>query len=164
MKAMKPLSRILSALRDHLSPKNRPERCVLVQVSNLTRNTTLATSMETAHTGKTRRKGLLGRQDLHPGQGLWIRPCESVHTFGMQFAIDLIYLDRNHRVKKVRSNVRPWRLSACLTAHSVLELPQGTIRHSLTKPGDCLELSEKTPITDLFDNAVADAGELATTS
>ncbi len=75
------------------------------------------------------------------GGGLWIVPCESVHTFFMRFAIDLVYLDRKNKVKKVRSAVGPWRVSACLTAHSVLELPAGTIRDTLTKAGDTLEFT-----------------------
>jgi len=70
---------------------------------------------------------------------LWIVPCESVHTFFMRFPIDLVYLDRKHRIKKVRSAVGPWRLSACLSAHSILELPAGTIRATQTQPGDSLE-------------------------
>jgi uncharacterized membrane protein (UPF0127 family) len=94
-----------------------------------------------AYSGPVRRKGLLGRKGLGPGEGLWIRPCEAVHTFGMQFAIDLVYLDRNLKVKKARSGVAPWRLSACLSAHSVLELAAGTIRVTHTKPGDMLEVS-----------------------
>ena len=53
----------------------------------------------------------------------------------MRFPIDLVYLDRELRMKKVRSDVRPWRLSACLSAHSVLELPPGAIRDTQTKPG-----------------------------
>jgi uncharacterized membrane protein (UPF0127 family) len=59
----------------------------------------------------------------------------------MRFPIDLIYLDRELRVRKVRSNVRPWRLSACLSAHSVIELAAGTIRATQTNPGDQLEIS-----------------------
>jgi uncharacterized membrane protein (UPF0127 family) len=78
-----------------------------------------------ADRGATRRKGLLGRDGLSAGEGLWILPCEAVHTFCMRFPIDLVYLDRKHQVKKVRSDVRPWRLSACLSAHSVLELASG---------------------------------------
>lgn len=109
--------------------------------------------MDVADTAAKRNKGLLGRKELPHGEGLWIVPCESVHTFGMQFPIDLIYLDRNHKVKKVRSAVRPWRLSACLTAHSIIELPSGTIVESRTQVGDILEFSaalsapirEKTP-------------------
>jgi hypothetical protein len=60
----------------------------------------------------------------------------------MRFAIDLIYLDRNLRVRKVREHVRPWRMSGCVTAHSVLELAPGAIRESQTQAGDKLEFAE----------------------
>jgi uncharacterized membrane protein (UPF0127 family) len=137
---MKPSAWKLSRILDWLiHQKERPE--IRLRVSNLTRQTILASSAELADRGEKRRKGLLGRSQLARGEGLWILPCEAVHTFGMQFPIDLVYLDRNHRIKKVRSNVRPWRLSACLTAHSVLELASGTIRETQTKLGDRLEFS-----------------------
>ena len=55
------------------------------------------------------------------------QPCESVHTFFMKFPIDLVYIDKQRKVRKVRHAVPAWRLSACLTAHSVLELPAGTV-------------------------------------
>ena len=119
-----------------------------LQVSNLTRGTVLATSLEVADSGPKRNKGLLGRKHLAPGEGLWIVPCESVHTFFMQFAIDLVYLDRNHRIKKIRNSVPAWRLSACLSAHSILELPAGTIRDTQTQAGDTLEFAPATAVTD----------------
>lgn len=111
------------------------------KISNLTRGTVLADRVESADRGATRRKGLLGRDGLAPGEGLWIVPCESVHTFFMRFPIDLVYLDRKMRVRKVRSGVPPWRLSACLSAHSVIELASGSVRGSRTEPGDNLEFS-----------------------
>jgi uncharacterized membrane protein (UPF0127 family) len=113
-----------------------------LRVSNLTRNTVLATCMEVADSASKRNKGLLGRECLSQGEGLWIRPCEAVHTFWMRFPIDLIYLDRKNRIRKLCGEVQPWRLSACLTAHSVLELPSGTIRKTQTQPGDTLEFSD----------------------
>jgi uncharacterized membrane protein (UPF0127 family) len=58
----------------------------------------------------------------------------------MKFSIDLVYLDRKHRVRKVRSAVGPWRMSLCFTAHSVLELPAGTVAATRTKKWDQLEL------------------------
>lgn len=121
--------------------RRRAEPETPLQVTNLTRRTVLATRMEVAGTGAKRNKGLLGREGLADGEGLWIVPCESVHTFFMRFAIDLVYLDREKRVKKVRSDVGPWRLSACFSAHSILELPSGTIRATRTQPGDVLEFS-----------------------
>jgi hypothetical protein len=119
-----------------------------LRVLNLSRQAVLADCVEVADHGATRRKGLLGRNSLAEGEGLWIVPCESVHTFGMKFPIDLVYLDRKKKVKKVRSSVPPWRLSACLSADSVLELASGTIHTTQTRPGDVLEFSPVLPLCD----------------
>jgi uncharacterized membrane protein (UPF0127 family) len=141
---MKSLRTIYSVLRGIMPcPKGAEEKIVL-HVSNLTRQTMLACFLEVADNGGNRRKGLLGRKKLIPGEGLWIRPCEAVHTFGMQFAIDLVYLDRRNQIKKLKSDVPPWQLSACFSAHSVLELPSGTIHDTLTELGDHLEFLAKT--------------------
>lgn len=125
----------------HLSASNGAKTHSPLKIVNLTREVVLAYSVEVADRGATRRKGLLGRSGLPAGEGLWIVPCESVHTFGMKFPIDLVYLDRNKEVKKVRSGVLPWRLSACLSAHSVVELAVGSIYKTQTGPGDKLEFS-----------------------
>jgi len=109
-----------------------------IRVTNQTRNTVLATAADAADTSAKRRTGLLKHQSLEPGAGLWISPCESVHTFFMKFAIDLVYLDKQKKVRKVRHAVPPWRLSACLMAHSVLELPAGVVANTGTQPGDQL--------------------------
>ncbi|MGA2535075.1 MAG: DUF192 domain-containing protein [Terracidiphilus sp.] len=124
-----------------MTSRKQPFSDVRLQVANKTRGTLLASSLEVADTGFRRNKGLLGRKGLARGEGLWIIPCESVHTFFMQFAIDLVFLDRDNRIRKLRANVGPWRLSACLSAHSILELPAGTIRDSRTERGDMLEFA-----------------------
>ena len=111
-----------------------------IVVRNQTRQTVLADAAEVADTSEKRRTGLLKHDRLDPGQGLWIVPCESVHSFFMKFTIDVLYLDRQHKVKKLRPEMVPWRASACLTAHSVLELPAGTIARTGTQPGDQLEI------------------------
>jgi uncharacterized membrane protein (UPF0127 family) len=138
---MNPLSWIINGRSDDATPRREPPLDVRIRVTNLTRHTWLATSLEVADTGPKRNKGLLGRQGLTPGGGLWIVPCESVHTFWMRFPIDLVYLDRKKRIRKLRSDVGPWRLSACFSAHSILELPSGTIRETRTEIGDTLEFS-----------------------
>lgn len=112
-----------------------------LRIVNLTRQTILADIAEVADHGAARNKGLLGRDGLPAGGGLWIVPCEAVHTFGMRFPIDLVYIDRNKIVKKVRSSVPPWRLSGCLSAHSIIELPSGVVVSSRTRPGDSLTFS-----------------------
>ena len=120
-----------------------------IVVRNQTRNTVLADAAEVADTSEKRRTGLLKHDRLDPGQGLWIVPSESVHSFFMKFAIDLVYLDRNKKVRKVRHRMVPWRMSACLTAHSILELPAGVVAASGTEAGDQLEIeSPKTEDTD----------------
>lgn len=134
---MNPARRILRGLVG----KRRKEPDVRWKVSNLTRQAVIAEQVEAADRGAKRRKGLLGRNGLGPGEGLWIVPCESVHTFGMRFPIDLVYVDRKLRVRKVRSDVPPWRVSACFSAHSVLELASGVAAASKTHVGDQLEFS-----------------------
>ena len=113
-----------------------------MKVRNRDRGTILAEAADVADTSAKRRTGLLKHTGLNPGEGLWIRPCEAVHSFGMKFAIDVVYLDRQKRVRKVRRQMVPRRLSACLTAHSVLELPVGVIDASQTRQGDQLEFEK----------------------
>jgi uncharacterized membrane protein (UPF0127 family) len=115
-----------------------------VLVRNQTRKTVLAESAEKADSSAKRRTGLLKHERLEPGDGLWIVPCESVHTFFMKFPIDLVYLDKKRKVRKVRHAVPAWRLSACLTAHSILELPAGTAEKSGTQAGDELLIENLT--------------------
>lgn len=129
----------MSALADALKSSKQP----WIVIRNRTRSTELADHAELAHSGPKRSKGLLGRTGLGRGEGMWIVPCEAVHTFFMKFSIDLVYLDRTLRIKKLRDSVRPWRISACLTAHSVIELPAGTIRNTQTECGDTLEITNR---------------------
>jgi hypothetical protein len=131
---MNPFRWIALGLRNRLASRRQAPHNNYLRVSNLTRNTVLATCMEVADSAAKRNKGLLGRNCLLPGEGLWIRPCESVH-------IDLVYLDRKNRIRKLVSAVPPWRMSACLRAHSVIELPSGTIHQTRTQLDDTLELS-----------------------
>jgi hypothetical protein len=132
---------ISTRLRKHFTVRTLSAPDSRLRVVNLTRHSLLATQLEVADSAPRRNKGLLGRKQLAPGEGLWIVPCEAVHTFAMKFSIDLVYLDRNHRIKKLTNAVPPWRISACLTAHSILELPAGVIRSTHTQRGDLLEFS-----------------------
>jgi uncharacterized protein len=113
----------------------------LLEIRNLRTHSTVASCVTVADRGPARTRGLLGRQSLGEGEGLWIVPCEAVHTFGMRFAIDLVFLDRRNIVRKVRSSVPPWRMSGCLRARSVLELAAGTLQNTPVHPGDTLQFS-----------------------
>ncbi len=115
-----------------------------ILVRNATRDVVLAKAAEVADTSSKRRTGLLKHERLNAGDGLWIVPCESVHSFFMKFAIDVYYLDKKHKVRGIRRNMAPWRVSACLTAHSVLELPAGTADATGSVTGDQLEITRLT--------------------
>jgi len=117
----------------------RPARGVNLLIRNQTRGTVLADKAAVADTSEKRRTGLLKHTGLAAGEGLWIKPSEGVHTFGMKFAIDVIFMNKKGVVLKLRPNMVKRRISLCLTAHSVVELPVGVIESSQTAKGDQLE-------------------------
>jgi uncharacterized protein len=118
-------------------------------VFNLDRNSTLAEHVRLAGKSALRRKGLLGVDCLAPSAGLWIAPCEAIHTFGMKMPIDALFLDRHFHVRKLRPNLPPSRISVCMRADSVLELQAGTVAQTGTAVGDRLrfELSPGPELT-----------------
>ena len=91
-------------------------------------NNELSVSLDVKKTDNTleRTRGLLNLPPLNKNQGLWISPCNSVHTFGMKYPLDIIYLDRKNKVKKIIKNLKPKRLSFSIFAKSVLEVKAGT--------------------------------------
>ncbi len=95
-----------------------------------------------ANTSATRRKGLLKHTGLEPGEGLWIAPCEGVHTFGMKFTIDVVFLNKNKKVVKTSPNMVKRRIAFSFRAYSVLELPAGTLALTGTVAGDQLEFEK----------------------
>ena len=106
------------------------------RLRNVTRGTVLGEAIDVADTSAKRATGLLKHTELRAGEGLWIVPCEGVHTYFMKFPLDLVYIDKKNVVRKVVRNVPPWRASFCLMAHSIVELPVGTIEGSATRKGD----------------------------
>jgi uncharacterized protein len=88
----------------------------------------------------SRMRGLLGRSELPPGEGLLIRPAPSIHTFFMRFPIDAVFLDADLRVLAVRPEVAPWRAAGHRGARAVLELPAGESDRRAIRVGDRLVL------------------------
>ena len=116
-----------------------------VYVYNKTREAFVATDAGVANTYLRRLVGLLGKTKrwLRPGHGLWIVPSRCVHTIGMLFPIDLVFLDQNKRVVHIEEHVRPFAISkVCLKASSVLELPPHTVFRTGTRVGDVLEVGD----------------------
>ena len=95
-----------------------------------------------AATSEERRTGLLRHTGLEKDEGLWIAPCEAVHTIGMKFPIDVLFLDKKRKVLKIVKNMKKWRMAACLRAHSALELQAGRSEATGTKAGHQLELEK----------------------
>ncbi len=72
-----------------------------------------------------RTRGLLGRDGLEKGTGLWIARTGSIHTFFMRFPMDAVFLDEQLLVRKVVSDIKPFRIAWSRGAKSVLELAAG---------------------------------------
>ncbi|HLJ46978.1 MAG TPA: DUF192 domain-containing protein [Bryobacteraceae bacterium] len=113
-----------------------------MRVRNSSKGTTLADRADIADNSAKRRTGLLKHTSLNQGEGLWIVPCEAVHTIGMKFPIDVLFLSKKRKVLKIRRVMHKWKMSACLRAHSVLELPAGICDSAQTTVGDQLELEK----------------------
>lgn len=114
----------------------------ILRVRNVTRGVTLGDQVTVADTSAKRRTGLLKHASLEPGEGLWIVPCEGVHTWGMNFPIDVVFLNRKRTVVKIRKDMGRRRMAICLWGHSVLELPAGTLESTGTQKGDQLEFDK----------------------
>jgi uncharacterized membrane protein (UPF0127 family) len=112
-----------------------------VLVRNLRTGKVLGDRVWRTRGGREGARGLLGRQGLTAGEGLWIVGSMGVHSFGMRFPIDVAYLDGELRVVHLIEHMRPNRCGRIsLRTETVLELPSGTLAETGTRQGDRLEL------------------------
>lgn len=108
-------------------------------VYNQNRECFLSLGVSVADTAFTRLKGFIGKLKLKADEGLWVVPSNGVHTWGVLFPLDLIYLDENHRVIYLTEHFPRFRIAPLrIQAASVLELPPHTIYSSHTEAGDQL--------------------------
>jgi protein-S-isoprenylcysteine O-methyltransferase Ste14/uncharacterized membrane protein (UPF0127 family) len=108
-------------------------------------NRVIAANLIRAESGISRTVGLLCKSDFQPGQSLLIPECNRVHTFGMQYAIDVVFLDSDNRIVYIIENMKPRRVSRSVkNARSVLELPAGMCEKYGLKDGDLLDLKVDT--------------------
>jgi uncharacterized membrane protein (UPF0127 family) len=123
-----------------------------MQVINRTRGQTLIERAVVARTAEERRRGLIGRASLTRGEGLVLPGTKSIHTFGMHFAIDVLFLDSEgcavHLIEKIkRSRVSPmvWRSAM------VLEMSPGLLAQTGTELGDRIELvgGDENPVPEI---------------
>lgn len=110
-----------------------------MNLRNRDKDCLLADDLQEARTFLARLKGLLGTSGLPRGKGLAIMPCNSVHMFGMRYAIDVLFLDKSDAVIRVCHSLRPNQMAYCHKASWVVELPAGTAEATGTAAGDRLE-------------------------
>lgn len=97
-----------------------------------------------ANTPLERMRGLLGRPPLKKEQGLLITACPSVHSFGMRYSLDLIFLNKDWQVKKLVFSLQPYRMAWSLGASMVIEILGGTLDELGLIPGTTLLWEENT--------------------
>ncbi len=96
----------------------------------------IAARVEVADTAWKRAVGLLGRASLPPDGGLWLEPCNGVHTFVMRFPLDLLILNRQGEALRVVAHLSPNRwVGPIRGARVVVELPAGTLAARNVAPG-----------------------------
>ena len=111
-------------------------------VMNETKGVVVAPRVRVASSFWARSKGLLGAASLPAGDGLWLKPCRSIHTFFMRFPIDALFLDGDGIVLS-KTTLAPWRLSRWeRRAAGVLELAAGTLDRTKTDVGDRMSLKQ----------------------
>ena len=110
----------------------------MAKLMNKTKNKLVAPEIAIATSFYSRGRGLLGRKLLPREEGLWIKPCKSIHTFFMNFPIDAAFVDKNLRVLAVYGKLNPWRLAMPMNfkVHSVFELAGGVLTETETEIGD----------------------------
>ena len=119
------------------SPVALPRGAVFTMLGIAGSDATLG--VDVARSWRQRLRGWLGRMQAPVGRGLLILRCDAVHTIGMRFPIDLVFIDAGGRILRIDHRVPPWRLRLCLGAHSVLELAAGEARRLQIVSGDFIE-------------------------
>ncbi len=113
----------------------------VLEAFNVTKNKIIARRVEWSGSSDTRRKGLLGRDQIDNDEGMYIVPTQWIHMFGMRFAIDVAFLAGDGRVLHIHHRLKPNRLSRIVwRAEGALELAAGTIEATGTAIGDFIEL------------------------
>jgi len=107
-----------------------------VQFLNTRTNQIIASKVTIADTFLSRLIGLLNKKELPDNTGLWIIPCNSIHTFGLKFNIDVIFLNKDNVIVYLIENMDKNKMSPIIfPAHSVLEVVPGSIKDSGTATG-----------------------------
>jgi uncharacterized membrane protein (UPF0127 family) len=119
-------------------PTVQPQQLVLLDDET---GTVVADRVEVAADWWRRLRGLLGRASLAEGEALVLSPCTSIHTLGMRFPIDVVFVDTEWRIRCLAEAVAPWRIGPiCPGAQHAIELPVGTVARYRLRRGQVLRL------------------------
>lgn len=107
-------------------------------INNSTQGTLLGQHISLANTFWQRLRGLLGTTALPVGYGLMIKPCNSIHTWGMGYSIDVLFVDGHDQIIKIVENLPAGQIARSAGSCYVIELPPGTVQYTLCAVGDRL--------------------------
>lgn len=111
-----------------------------MRIENCTQGTMIAHHVWVADRFWQRLKGLLGTKAFALGNGLIIKPCSSVHTFGMAYPIDVLFVDQDHQIIKIVHGMTAGRVTMQLRSSYVVELPVGAAERAMCLVGDRIRL------------------------
>lgn len=111
----------------------------MAYINNLSKENKLLDNVKIADSFSTRLKGLLGKSGLEPGEGLVIKPCNSIHTFGMKFPIDVAFVDKDNMVVHIMDNIPKGKMSPIIKgAKYVIEARAGEFKDRNLEVGDII--------------------------
>lgn len=112
-----------------------------MKVMNLSNGTEIANKLTKAHSFFSRLRGLMFSKSLPEGHGLHIQPCRSIHTYFMNYSIDVLYLNKDFEIVGLDERLQPSKIGQLYkNGYSVLELPSGIIQKSGTKVGHKIQI------------------------
>ncbi|TJX14170.1 DUF192 domain-containing protein [Tissierella creatinini] len=113
------------------------------EIYNLSKGNKLLDNVKIADSFFTRLKGLLGEAGLRPGEGILIKPCNSIHTFGMKFPIDVAFVDKSNMVVHIMEDIPKGKLSPIVKgAKYVIEARAGEYKAKGLEVGDIIEIGD----------------------
>jgi uncharacterized membrane protein (UPF0127 family) len=140
MRASRPEYAMTHFLEPLLRRHSGPARLI-----DATTGTVIASDITTAFDSASRRQGLLGCEAWAAGQALVLAPCAAVHTCFMRFPIDVVFVDRGGRVRKIAEHLRAWRIAASPRAFAAIEMAAGSAAAAGVQLGARLAIAAQPP-------------------
>lgn len=124
----------------------------------------IAAKVEAALSSADRRRGLLGRDSLAAGSAFIISRCNAIHTVGMRFVIDVLFIDRRGRVRKIVHALPPWRIAISPLARIAIEFAAGELQAQQLTVGDCVYLAPGSSLANVAPRCDEGSSQNSSTS